>query len=107
MQNSKNISAPKLVQQDNFTLKPAKTQTNYFDHITERLDAWDSKQQAIKSAHAQLTKSMIVKETDPLTGVTRTYRLSCELLSTELANPLEFDDLNCASLESEASSYAN
>lgn len=58
-------------------------QLNYFDQITQRLDSWEAKRLSINQHRAQLIKTMLVKEIDPMTNITKTFRLTCELISTE------------------------
>lgn len=54
---------------------------SYFDVISNRLDSWEVKQQAIKEQ--KLTKSVLIKDTDTITGISKTFRLTIELVSTE------------------------
>lgn len=65
-----------------------KPQLSYFDTITQRLDQWEAKQQTIQAKRTQLTKTTIIKEIDSVTGITKIYRLSSELISTEQADVL-------------------
>jgi len=55
---------------------------SYFDVITQRLDSWQAKQQAIREAKAQVTKSFLLEDPDDVNGVVRTYKLTVELVST-------------------------
>lgn len=60
-------------------------QLSYFDIISNRLDSWEASQQAIKLAKAQTKKSFILNDEDSLIGITKTYKLTIELLSTTQA----------------------
>lgn len=68
------------------SLEAITPQVSYFDTITQRLDSWHVKKQAIKEQRAQLVKTLLVKDTDSLTGITRTFRITTELLATEQAD---------------------
>lgn len=83
-------------------------QVSYFELITSRLEAWEAKKQAIKEQKAQLTKSFILTDEDPIDGQTRVYQTSITLLRTfnnEGVNALELPEL--ALSESEANSYVS
>ena len=84
------------------------TSQSYFDTITQRLDSWHVKKQGIKEQRAQLIKTLLIKDIDSLTGTTRTYRITTELIATEQAdvNALELPGLNIGR-ESEVVDYAN
>lgn len=84
------------------------TSQSYFDTITQRLDSWHVKKQGIKEKRAQLIKTLLIKDIDSLTGTTRTYRITTELLATEQADvhALELPELNIGR-ESEVMNYAN
>lgn len=73
-------------------VKPALT---YFDQITQHLDQWDGKQEAIREAKAQVTKSFMLQDEDHISGETKVYKLSITLLRTfnqEQVDALELRD---------------
>lgn len=83
------------------------TSQSYFDTITKRLGSWQAKQQAIKEQRAQLVKTLLVKDTDTLTGTTRTVRITTELPATEQADVHALELPELALTESEVMDYAN
>lgn len=95
------INNPSL---DNDVLCPNQS-LSYFDLISQKLDNWQAKRLAQLEQRAQLTKTLLVKDTDPLTGVTRTFRITTELIATEQVDALELPEL--ALTESEANSYVS
>jgi len=60
-----------------------KLKLSYFEQITQKLDSWQAKQQAIREAKAQVTKSFLLQDPDDVNGVVKTYRLTVELIATE------------------------
>lgn len=91
------------------SLEAIAPQVSYFDIITKKLDSWHIKQQAIKEQKAQLTKSFILTDEDPIDGVTRVYQTSITLLRTfnnGEVNALELPEANLGR-ESEVVDYAN
>jgi hypothetical protein len=77
------------------------TSQSYFDTITKRLDSWQGKRLAQQEKRAQLVKTLLVKDKDSLTGITRTFRITTELIATEQANNTP------ALTESEVNSYVS
>lgn len=69
-------------------------QLSYFDVISNQLDAWDGKQQAIREAKAQLTKAFLIQDVDEVTGQSSSYKVTLELLKTEQVNVLELPELS-------------
>lgn len=80
---------------------------SYFDLISQRLDNWEAKRLAQQEKRAQLVKTLLVKDTDSLTGIARTFRITTELIATEqlAVHALELPEL--ALSESEANSYVS
>lgn len=72
-------------------LEVTQPQTNYFNVITAKLDSWHARRSIAQEARQQLIKTAIIEETDSISGITRRYRLSCELISTELTDTLEME----------------
>jgi len=101
------INNPSL---DNDVICPNHSITNqslsYFDLISQKLDNWQTKRLAQLEQRAQLTKTLLVKDTDSLTGITRTFRITTELIATEQADVLELPELALAK-ESEVDSYVS
>lgn len=87
------------------------TSQSYFDTITKRLDSWHAKQQAIKEQKAQLTKSFLLTDEDPIDGVTRVYQTSITLLRTFNKEQADVHALELPELalvgESEVNSYVS
>lgn len=96
------INNPSL---DNDVLCPNQS-LSYFDLISQKLDNWQAKRLAQLEQRAQLTKTLLVKDTDSLTGVTRTFRITTELIATEQVDALELPELALAR-ESEVNSYVS
>jgi hypothetical protein len=97
------INNPSL---DNDVLCPNNS-LSYFDLISQKLDNWQAKRLAQLEQRAQLVKTLLVKDTDSLTGITKTFRITTELIATEQAdvNALELPEQ--ALTESEANSYVS
>ena len=95
------INRPSL---DNDVLCPNNS-LSYFDLISQKLDNWQAKRLAQLEQRAQLVKTLLVKDTDSLTGITKTFRITTELIATEQVDALELPEL--ALTESEANSYVS
>jgi hypothetical protein len=81
-------------------ISPAKVTNasrSYFDTISTRLDSWQASQLAIRERCTQLIKSMLIKDTDTITGISKTFRVSVELIATEQANTLELPEMEGSS----------
>ena len=62
------------------TLSP---QRDWFSYASQQLDQFDAQQAIKREAREQVTKRFTLKDTDPVTGIVRVYRMSLELTSTE------------------------
>lgn len=51
--------------------------------VKKLLDQWDEQQESKRQAQAELIKRFILKDVSSLTGETKTYRLTLELVATE------------------------
>ncbi len=83
---------------------------SYFELITSRLEAWYAQQEAKKAEKAQLTKSFLLTDEDPIDGVTRVYQTSITLLRTfnkEQADVHALELPELALTESEVNSYVS
>lgn len=96
------INNPSL---DNDVLCPNQA-LSYFDLISQKLDNWQAKRLAQLEQRAQLVKTLLVKDTDSLTGITKTFRITTELIATEQADVLELPEPALAR-ESEVNSYVS
>ena len=91
-----------LAYQDNFTpkallgqrqnqtilsssLQPVTT-SSWFAYVTAQLDQFEEKLTISRQAREQLTKRFILTDTCPETGLTRTYQVTHELISTSITS---------------------
>ncbi len=61
----------------------ANPKQTWYAYASQRLDQFEAQQKLKREAREQVTKRFCLKDTDPVTGVTRVYRLSLELTGTE------------------------
>jgi hypothetical protein len=70
---------------------------SYFDTISNRFNSWQASQLAIREQRAQITKSMLIEETDAITGLKKTFRVSVKLVKTEQVDTLELPEMEVSS----------
>lgn len=80
---------------------------SFSEHVAQQFALLDAQQAAKREAREQLTKSFILTDTCPETGITRTYRITQELISTEQAATIpELQQLE-ALTDDDVDNYAN
>ena len=62
------------------------TTSSWFAYVTSQLDQFEEKLAISRQAREQVTKRFILTDTDPETGLTRTYQVTHELISTSATN---------------------